>query len=378
MACRRGRGEVQVSMDLVNLADYERAAREKLPQMAYDYYASGACDEITLAENIEAYRRIKLLNRVLVDVERRDLSTTVLGQPVEMPILIPPMAFQRMAHDEGELATARAAGSLGTIMTLSTFSNCSLERVAAVATAPLWFQLYVHRDRAVTESLVKRAEQAGYSALVVTVDAPFLAGRERDARNRFRLPPGLTAENLMVAEGRDLSEQVDSSALVAYFAARLDPALTWKDIEWLRSLTGLPVVLKGIMRADDALAALQCGASAIVVSNHGGRQLDSVPATIAVLPEIVEAVDGRLEVLLDGGVRRGTDVVKALALGARAVLCGRPVLWGLAVAGEQGVRDVLSLLRAELDCAMALCGCNSVGGIDRGVLWRPADSGGKS
>src|SRR5579875_1765063 len=168
MACRRGRGEVQVSMDLVNLADYERAAREKLPQMAYDYYASGACDEITLAENIEAYRRIKLLNRVLVDVERRDLSTTVLGQPVEMPILIPPMAFQRMAHD---------AGSLGTIMTLSTFSNCSLERVAAVATAPLWFQLYVHRDRAVTESLVKRAEQAGYSALVVTVDAPFLAGR---------------------------------------------------------------------------------------------------------------------------------------------------------------------------------------------------------
>jgi 4-hydroxymandelate oxidase len=355
-------------MEAINIFDFERLAREKLPQMAYDYYASGGHDEITLRENHAAYDRIQLLYRVLVDVSRRDPSTTVLGQRVSMPILIAPTAFHRMAHPEGEVATARAAGAAGTIMFLSTLSNSSVEEVTAAATGPIWFQLYVYKDRGASEALVQRVEAAGCRALVLTVDAPLLGRRERDVRNRFRLPPGLSVKNMLPAGLGELPQEALDSGLAAYFATLLDPALSWNDIAWLRSITRLPLIIKGIVRADDAVRAVEHGADGIVVSNHGGRQLDTSPATIDVLPDIADAVAGRIEVLIDGGVRRGTDVVKALALGAKAVLVGRPILWGLSVNGEQGVKQVLEILRGELDLAMALCGCASLADITRDLI----------
>ncbi len=355
-------------MEPINIFDFETLAREKLPQMAYDYYASGAHDEITLRENHTAYDRIRLMYRVLVDVSRRDLSTIVLGQRASMPILIAPTAFHRMAHPDGEVATARAAGAAGTIMLLSTLSNSSVEEVMAAASGPIWFQLYVYKDRGATQALVERVEAAGCSALALTVDAPLLGRRERDVRNRFQLPQGLSVKNMLPAGLGELPKELLDSGLAAYFATLLDPALTWRDIEWLRSITKLPLIIKGIVRADDAVRAVEHGADGIVVSNHGGRQLDTSPATIEVLPEIAEAVAGRIEVLIDGGVRRGTDVVKAIALGARAVLVGRPILWGLTVDGENGVRQVLEILRGELDLAMALCGCASVDRITRDLI----------
>jgi 4-hydroxymandelate oxidase len=352
-------------MEPVNVFDFETLAREKLPQMAYDYYASGAYDEITLRANHAAYDRIQLLHRVLVDVSRRNPATTVLGQRVAMPILIAPTAFHCMAHPQGEIATVRAAGAAKTIMILSTLSNTAVEDVMAQASGPVWFQLYIYRDRGATEALVRRVEAAGCSALVVTADAPLLGRRERDVRNRFQLPPGLSVRNLLPAGMADLPKKFADSGLAAYFATLLDQALTWKDIAWLRSITDLPVLVKGIMRTDDAIRAVEHGAAGIVVSNHGGRQLDTAPATINALPAIADAIAGRVDVLIDGGVRRGTDVVKAIALGAKAVLVGRPILWGLAADGERGIARVLEILRTELDLAMALCGCPSMDDISR-------------
>ncbi len=357
--------------EAVNLYDFEIRARGRLTEMAYAYYASGANDEITLRENHDAYDRIALRYHVLRDVSQRDLSITVLGEPASMPVLVAPMAFQGMAHPDGEVATARAAATAGTIMVLSTLSNASVEEVAAATTAPLWFQLYVYRDRGATHELVQRVEAAGYRALVLTVDAPVLGRRETDVRNRFQLPAGLTAKNLIPAGKERLPDGAADSGLSVYFASMLDPSLSWTDVEWLRSITSLPVIVKGIVRGDDAARAVDRGAAGIVVSNHGGRQLDTAPAAIEVLAEVVKAVDGRAEVLVDGGIRRGTDVIKALALGARAVMLGRPVLWGLAVGGEAGVSTVLSLLRAELDTAMALCGCPSVDAIGPDLLRLP-------
>jgi 4-hydroxymandelate oxidase len=350
-------------MDFVSLFDYEKSAAEVLSRMAFDYFASGAFDEVTLAENRRAYQRIWLKYHVMVDVSRRDLSTTVLGQKLSMPILVAPMAFQRLAHDSGEIATVKAAGAAGTVMILSTLSTCSVEEVAAAASGPVWFQLYVFKDRAVTKALVERVEAAGCQALVLTVDTPMLSCRERDVRNQFHLPQGLSAKNLALSGLQNLPEETDESALYKYFAQLTDSSLSWKDVAWLKSITKLPVLVKGVVRADDAVKAVECGVSGIIVSNHGGRQLDSAPATIDVLKEVVDAVEKRVEVLVDGGIRRGTDIVKAIALGARAVLLGRPVLWGLAVGGEQSARDVLEILRRELDLAMALCGCPTLGDI---------------
>lgn len=352
----------------VNLFDFEALARERLPSTAYDYYSSGANDEITLRENHAAYDRLRLRYRVLIDVSQRDLGTTVLGERVSMPILIAPTAFHRMAHPDGEPGTARAAGRAKTLMVLSTLSNTSVEEVAAAATSPWWFQLYVYRDREATRTLVQRVEGAGSKALVLTVDAPLLGRRERDVRNRFQLPPGLSIENLAGAGKADLPSGVADSGLAAYFAALLDPSLTWADVDWLRSITSLPIVIKGIVRGDDADRAMQHGAAAVIVSNHGGRQLDTAPATIEVLAEVVEGVRGRGEVYVDGGIRRGTDAFKALALGAQAVLIGRPVLWGLAAGGEDGVYQVLELLRAELDLAMALAGAPTLRDIMRDLV----------
>lgn len=344
--------------DLINIDDFEAAARASLPKMAYDYYASGAHDQLTLWDNMRAFDRCTLIPRVLVDISHRNMTTTVLGQHLDIPIMIAPTAFHGMAHAEGERATARAASAAGSLMIVSTLANTRLEDIAAEASCPLWFQLYVYKDRAATAELVKRAEAAGYGAIVLTVDAQLWGVREADVRNRFCLPPGLAIKNLPSGM-ENFPADVEDSGLAAYVASQLDPALSWQDVAWLRSLTDLPIVLKGIVHPDDAVLAAEHGASAIIVSNHGGRQLDTAPATLDALPAIAEAVGGELELYLDGGIRRGTDVLKALALGAKAVAIGRPALWGLAAGGEAGVCKVLNILAAELELAMGLCGCTS-------------------
>lgn len=350
------------------MGDFEREAARRLPQAVLDYYAGGALDEVTLRDNRAAYDRIPLYYRVLAGVRDRALETTLLGERVSMPVLVAPTAFHRMAHEDGELATARAAASAGTLMVVSTLSNTDIEDIAEAATGPLWFQLYIYKDRDATRDLVARVEKTRCSAIVLTVDAPLLGPRERDIRNQFALPEGLSVKNLLGAGQGTVAKEMFGSGLAKYVATFLDPTISWRDVEWLRSITKLPIIIKGVVRADDARRAIEMGARGIVVSNHGGRQLDTSPATIEALPRVVEAVDGRAEVYVDGGVRRGIDVVKALALGARAVLVGRPVLWGLAVDGERGVTRVLEILRNELDNAMGLCGASTIDDINASLL----------
>jgi len=354
--------------EILNLHELEALAKTKLPQLAWDYYSSGADDEHCLRRNTAAYEKILLHYRVLVDVAQRSLATTVLGEQLAMPIAVAPTAFHRLAHPDGELATVRGAGDAGALFILSTLSNTRVEHVVAAASGPVWFQLYVYKNRAATEALVRRVEAAGCRALVLTVDAPLLGRRERDVRNRFALPNEIGVENLHASGYGMVPAMSAESGLAAYFADLLDPALTWDALAWLRSITKLPILVKGIVRADDAVLAVTNGAAGIVVSNHGGRQLDSSPATIDVLPRIADAVAGRAEILLDGGIRRGTDVIKAIALGARAVLVGRPILWGLAAYGREGVAGALGLLRRELDLAMALCGCAGIAAITRDLV----------
>ena len=361
------RQNVSEQIEAINLSELEMKARELLPQTAYDYYVSGADDEITLRENRVAYERIMLLPRMLVDVSERHMGTAALGEPVSMPILVAPTAFQGLAHPEGEVATVKAAGAAKTLMTLSTLSTFSIEEVMAVATGPVWFQLYVFKDRAISASLVERAEVAGCKAIVLTIDVPLLGRRERDVRNQFKLPNDLSVKNLL-PEGRESRDGTAGSKLSPYTASLFDPALTWKDIEWLTGITKLPVLVKGILRSDDALLAVKHGASGVIVSNHGARQLDTTPATISVLPEIADAVGSKVEVYVDGGIRRGTDVLKAIACGARAVFIGRPVLWGLASGAEAGVRYVLEMMRQEFDLAMALSGCPMLSSITRDLI----------
>jgi 4-hydroxymandelate oxidase len=357
-----------VGIDPINVGDLEALAREKLPGVTFDYYASGALDETTLRENVLAFQRIRVHYRVLAGIRARELATTVLGTPVSLPVLVAPTAFHKMAHPEGESATARGAAAAGTVMILSSLSNTGVEEVARASGGPLWFQLYVYRDRGATEALVRRAEAAGAKAIVLTVDAPILGRRERDVRNGFCLPEGLSVENMSAAGYGAVAQRLRESGLAAYVAELLEPALTWKDLGWLGGLTRLPVVVKGIVRADDARRAVDHGARAVVVSNHGGRQLAGAPPTIEVLARIADAVGSRAEIYLDGGVRRGGDALKAIALGARAVLVGRPVLWGLAYDGDRGVRLVLDILRRELDEAMALAGCGTVADITRDLV----------
>ena len=285
-----------------------------------------------------------------------------------MPVLVAPTAFHKLAHADGEIATARAAGAQGTVMILSPSRIPPVEEVVREASGPVWFQLYVYRDRAATEAVIARAEAAGCRALVLTVDAPLIGARERDVRNGFALPPGLAVANMLPAGYGTIGRRAGESGLAAYIAETFDQAVTWKDLGWLRSRTQLPLIIKGIVRADDARRAVDAGVDAIVVSNHGGRQLDTSPATIDALPRVTDAVAGRCEVLVNGGVRRGTDVLKALAFGARAVLIGRPILWGLAIDGRAGVEHVLAVLRREIDLAMALAGCASVNDITRDLV----------
>ena len=336
----------------VNVFEYEALAQARMAPGAWAFYSSGAWGEETLRDNRVAFERIWLRPRVLVDVSVIDTRTTVLGIPISMPVLVAPTAAQCLAHPDGECATAQAAGKAQTLMVASTDASRSLEDIAQAATGPLWFQLYMYTPENV-EKLVRRAEAAGYRALVVTVDAARWGPQERVTRADFSLPPHLHEANFIEDD-----PQVDN-----VFG-------TWETISWLRALTSLPILLKGILTAEDARLAVEHGAAGIVVSNHGGRQLDGVQATIDALPEVVAAVQGRCEVYLDGGIRRGTDVLKALALGARAVLVGRPVLWGLAANGAEGVYHVLELLRRELELAMALSGRPTLDSIDASLLRR--------
>lgn len=354
----------------LNVNDYEGAAREILDANTLGYFVSGADGEHTLAHNLLAWEKLLLRPRAFVDVERRDLATMVLGQRVSMPMLVAPMAFQRMAHPDGEVAAVRASGAQGTIYCLSTISNTPVEQVVDQASGPVWFQLYVDRERSRARELVARVAHAGCKALVVTVDTPLLGNRDADVRGGFTMPGHLELPNLAGHGGAMRGETPEPGSVLANFARNsLDPSLTWKDMESFAAGTDLPVVAKGVLRADDARKAVDHGARAIIVSNHGGRQLDTAIPTAWALPEIVEAVGDDVEVYVDGGLRRGTDVLKALAMGARAVLIGRPVLWGLAVDGEAGASRVLSILRQELDLAMALAGCPDLQACTPDLLW---------
>ncbi len=351
---------------LADLADYERAAPARMSEVAWQYFSGGAADEHTLRWNHEAYARLRLRPRALTDVSRIDPRVTLFGREHAFPILLAPCAYHKLAHPEGEVATARGAAAARATLVVSTTATTTLEDVAAASAHPKWFQLYVQPDRDFTRELVRRAEAANYETLVVTVDTPVLGPRHRETRTPFALPPGVERANLrglVAATGghRPTEETI--------YSAMLDPRLTWKEIAWLRTLTRRPLLLKGILTADDAARAIDHGADGVIVSNHGGRNLDTLPATIDALPEVAARVGGRVPILIDGGVRRGTDVLKAIALGASAVQIGRPYLHGLAVGGADGVARVIGLLRRELEMAMALTGRRTIAEIGRSVLW---------
>jgi 4-hydroxymandelate oxidase len=353
--------------DPVDIPDYARLAPTRMSHIGWEYINGGAADELTMRWNREAYDRIRLRPRILVDVSRLDTRSTLFGQEMPCPILLAPTAYHKLAHADGELATARGAAAAGATMVVSTSATTSLEEVARAAGRPLWFQLYVQPDREFTRELVRRAEASGYQALVVTVDSPVLGARYRETRSKFALPPGAERANLKGLITATGSQRPSEASI---YSAVLDPTLTWKEIEWLRGLTKLPLLLKGVLNADDAIRGIEIGASGIIVSNHGGRNLDTLPATIDALPEVTAKVGGRVPVLVDGGIRRGTDVLKAIAFGASAVLIGRPYLYGLAVGGAEGVTRVVNILRRELEMAMALTGRTSLSQIDQGVIWR--------
>jgi len=338
----------------LNLFDYEALAKQRLHPAVWDYIASGAADEITAAENRRAFDRVAIRPRMLADVSRIDTATSVLGKTVAAPILIAPTGNHGAICQEAECATAEAAGRAGVAMAAATGSNRTIEEIAAAATDPLWLQLYLYPERERSLALVRRAEDAGCAAVVLTVDAPRYGRKDRSLRSedQFDWP---AAGNLAGLPPATLPPLHGAPA-------------TWADVDWLRTVTRLPILLKGILTAEDAVIAVAHGVEGIVVSNHGGRQLDGVMASIEALPEVAAAADGRCEIYLDGGVRRGTDVLKALALGARAVMIGRPILWGLAVSGAAGALDVLSILQRELVWAMALSGRPTIASIDRSVV----------
>ena len=342
----------------ISIAEYEEQARDRLHLAVWDYFSGGANDEVTLRENRAAFARIQLRPRMLVDVSRIEMATTLLGSLVAMPICVAPTAMHGAACEAGECATAQAAGALGTLMAASTESTRTLEEIAQVATGPLWFQLYFSRStRGHAERLVKRAAAAGYRAIALTADSARWGQKERHERSAATYDWPASGN---FADDPLPGDDADGGA-----------AITWEDVDWLRSVTSLPIVMKGVLTAEDAALCVARGIEGILVSNHGGRQLDTVPATIEALPEVVDAVAGRCEVYLDGGVRRGTDVLKALALGARAVFVGRPVLWGLAVAAAEGAQHALELLRDELESAMALAGRPTLASIDRSLVRMP-------
>jgi 4-hydroxymandelate oxidase len=344
-------------MPFLAIDDFEPQARATLAHATYEFLAGGAADEITLHDNVAAFARIRLRPRVLTDTAAIDTRVTLLGAEHRMPLLLAPVAYQKLVHAEGEVASARAAAKAGVTFVMSTASNSAIEDIAATGVS-LWLQLYLQSDREVTRDLIARAENAGTRALCLTVDTPVVGTRNRQARANFSLPPDLPTPHLDVA-GRKRLTVVSSER---------EP-ITWRDVEWLRSITRLPILLKGIITGDDAALALEHGAAGVIVSNHGARNLDTLPATIDALPEVAARMQGRGVILLDGGVRRGTDVVKAIALGANAVLLGRPYVYALACDGTAGVERAIAILAEELETTMSLLGRASVREIDRRVLW---------
>ncbi|NWV51245.1 HAOX2 oxidase, partial [Daphoenositta chrysoptera] len=343
-------------MAMVCLSDFEAYAKKYLPKIAWDYFAAGADDCTTRDENILAYKRIRFWPRMLRDVSVMDIRTKILGSEISFPVGIAPTGFHQLAWPDGEKSTARAARAMNTCYIASTYSTCTLEEISTAAPGGLrWFQLYIHCNRAASQQLVQRAEALGFQGLVLTVDLPYTGKRRDDIRNGFCLPPHMKVKNL---EG----------AFEVCKMSPLDPSVTWNDVYWLRSLTHLPIIIKGILTREDAELAVRHGVQGIIVSNHGGRQLDEGPATIDALVEVVEAVQGRVEVYVDGGIRKGSDVLKALALGAKCVFIGRPALWGLAYKGEEGLQDVLRILQDEFRLSMALAGCASVSEIGKHLV----------
>jgi len=343
---------------IVSLPELEERARQCMSSMAYDYVASGAADEITVNWNREAFNRIALWPRVLTGIDAPDTSVSIFGTIMPTPILLGPTAYHRALHPDGEIATARGASATGVTWIVSSAATTSVEDIAREATAPLWFQLYFQSDREFTREVVERAVAAGCRALCVTVDTPVLGARDRQTRARFALPPGIDTPHLR-----------DTGRLGRHIMDPQRLALSWRDVEWLRSVARVPVVLKGILHPDDAACAVEAGVDGLVVSNHGGRNLDTAPATLDALPEVIERVGGRIPVLLDGGIRRGTDVLKAIALGATAVLIGRPYCYGLCLAGADGVSRCVEILRKELEMALVLTGTPSVRDLGTQVLW---------
>jgi 4-hydroxymandelate oxidase len=335
--------------DLLSLFDFEAEAQKHISHGAWARIMGAAADEITMRWNHEAYEHIRLKPRVLVDVSKIDTRVKLFGQELPFPIILAPVGAQGLIVPQGDAVAARGAGAAGATLCISSSASMRVEDVAKAATGPVWFQLYIQRDRAFTKDLVQRAEDAGCRALCVTVDSPVFAMRNREDRAHNELPPR-EVPNL---KGKDY----------------LDPSLTWKDIDWLRGFATTPIMLKGILNPDDAATAVKAGVQGIIVSNHGARNLDTVPATIDALPLVAEKVEGRVPILVDGGIRRGTDVIKALALGATAVQIGRPYLWGLGVAGAEGVTRVVQILRKEFEMTMMLMGRPTIASIDKSVLW---------
>ena len=359
----------QVPPQIAAVCEYEEFARAHMSPEAWAYFSGGVADELTLRENIDAFRHLQLSNRLLADMQGGHTEVSLFGHIYDYPVMLAPVAFQKLVHPQGELATVTAASAMRAGMILSTQSSCLLEDVSSNAQTPLWFQLYIQPDRGFTRELVQRAEQSGYRALVVTVDAPVNGPRNREQRAKFHLSAGVSAVNLHGMQGAQAAV-ARAGASPVFQSGYLADVPTWKDVEWLRSLTSLPVLLKGVMTPADALTAVHLGVEGIIVSNHGGRTLDTQPATITALPGIAGVLEGRVPLLLDGGIRRGTDVLKAIALGANAVLIGRPYIYGLAVAGAIGVTHVLHLLRTELEMAMVLTGCRTLKDISTSVIWQ--------
>lgn len=375
---------------IVNLEDLRRHARRRLPRAIFDFVDGGAEDEYTLRANRLSFEKYAFRARALVDVSNCDQSTTLLGKQLSTPVLLAPAGLTGLVAPRGEVLAARAAANKGTLFTLSTMSVCSIEEVAAaVPGSSLWFQLYVWKDRGITRALMERAKAAGYHALCLTVDVPAMGRRERDSRNGFTVPPRVTLFNLLDAlmhirwglwmlsaprptfgnfVGTGKLDKEDAISVASFTNKQFDPSVSWADLEWIRSLWPGPLLLKGISCGEDARLAVQHGVEGLIVSNHGGRQLDFLPAALELLPEIVDAVEGRAEIILDGGIRRGSDVVKAIALGARACMVGRPFLYALATQGQAGVELMLDLLRVEIDRTLALIGRPKLSRLDRSAL----------
>ena len=352
-----------------NHTDYETAARRLLPEGPLGYFAGGSLDESTVAENRAALARIKLRWRALAGITAPDTSVDLLGTRLAYPVIVAPVAFQCMAHPDGETAMARAVAAAGSLMVLSTTSTCPVPDVATASRGAFWFQLYMMKDRGITTELVRRAESAGARAIALTADVPAWGRRERDMRSNFALPAHLVIHSLVIPGREDFYDGRFRSDLAAFIGSRLDFGLTWEDVAWLRSITNLPVVVKGIGHPDDADEAVSSGASAVWVSNHGGRQLDSAAGVADVLPSIAEAVSGRVPIIADGSVCRGTDVVKLLALGATTAAVGRSALWALAAGGEEGATSMLSTLHLEVTNALSLCGCQNIRAVSKSIIF---------